>query len=706
MTSLYIRYRWRRQRIGQGRDGCLNRPPAQKPRCFGVHAAGSYLNVDPGTMSPYQHGEVFVTEDGAETDLDLGHYERFTDVALRKENNVTTGQITAGAGKGAPRRLPRRDDQGHPASTNEIKRRIQGQRRGPRRGDRRGGRHRGRHRGLPFFEAVRQLHQQGPGKPQPHGILPCTSPATVPVGSNELKTKPTQHSVRELRSIGIQPDMIICRSDLPVPEREGRALHRRGAAAVVPSVHGQKRLRSAADAGEEGIRGLHRGLELKVTKPDLADWRHLVEKIAQPKATVRIALVGKYVELEDAYMSVNEALRHTSLVAGPRRGDRMGTQDLKPDGLAGWMASWCLAALANGIEGKVAAARYASIASLFRPVPRHAGDVHRVRPPRPRPARRTAPSSIRRRRDPIISLMADQQGIEDMGGTMRLGLWPCDLQAGKPGRGRMRAGDPRCRAAIVTAGSSTIAPARLRPSRRLRFGGLSPDGRLVEIAELDNHLHPWMLGVQFHRDVTAEPAAPVVPCVSASHYRSHVGAGMGQPSGFRLLKHSPVGGGPCRPAAARTFVLIKEVHLQCPGHSKWATIKRKKGADDAKRGQMFTKLALEIGFAARQGPDPNFNFRLRLAVDKAKAEEYAQGQHRPHAIRRGLGLDSDGASIEEVTYEGYGPHGVALYIQVVTDNRNRIVSELRRALTRGGDRSANQEAWPGCSIRKASSRST
>ncbi len=119
------------------------------------------------------------------------------------------------------------------------------------------------------------------------------------------------------------------------------------------------------------------------------------------------------------------------------------------------------------------------------------------------------------------------------------------------------------------------------------------------------------------------------------------------------------------------------------GHSKWATIKRKKGAADAKRGQMFTKLAREIQFAARQGPDPNFNFRLRLAVDKAKAENMPK-DNIDRAIRRGAGLDSDGAQLEEVTYEGYGPHGVALYIQVVTDNRNRIVSELRRALTRGG----------------------
>ena len=353
-----------------------------------------YLNVDPGTMSPYQHGEVFVTDDGAETDLDLGHYERFVDENLSHASNVTTGQIYSHVlGK------ERRGDylggtiQVIPHVTNEIKRRIE-----------EAGRHNdadvvivevggtvGDIEGLPFLEAIRQMRTEVGRNHTLYvhlTLLPWIS------ASNELKTKPTQHSVRELRSIGIQPDMIVCRSDQPVSDsvRQKIALFTDvEVRAVVPAYTVDSIYEVPLMLEQEGVADfIAERLELQLSAPDLTEWRKLVEQIHRAKPVLNVAVVGKYVELEDAYMSVREALRHAAWSLD---------HDVKID----WISSESLErpenlrALAHadgivvpggfgyrGVEGMIVAAHYAASTASALPgtLPRHAGDVHRIRPPR------------------------------------------------------------------------------------------------------------------------------------------------------------------------------------------------------------------------------------------------------------------------------------------------------------------------------------
>ncbi len=478
-----------------------------------------YLNVDPGTMSPYQHGEVFVTDDGAETDLDLGHYERFIDENLLKANNVTTGQIYSS--------VLARERHGDylggtiqviPHVTNEIKRHIQD---AARHGDpdvvivEVGGTV-GDIESQPFLEAIRQMRKDV-GRAKTFYIhvtlLPWLS------GSNELKTKPTQHSVRELRSIGIQPDMIVCRSDVEVSQsvREKIALftdvERR---AVVPAYTASSIYEVPLMLEDEGVADfIAERLELNTTGPDLAEWRALVAQIAKPKPSVRIALVGKYVELEDAYMSVREALRHAAWawdhdleiewvhsesLERPGGIDRLaGVQGVIVPGGFG----------ERGVQGKINAARYARenripyfglclgmqvmCIEFVRNVLGHAeANSTEFNPKTPAP---------------VISLMPDQEGIEDMGGTMRLGLWPCVLTPGSL-------------AADAYAPDSAVRERhrhRWEFNNRYRepasqaglcFSGLSPDSRLVEIAELDRSLHPWMVGTQFHPEFRSRPNRP------------------------------------------------------------------------------------------------------------------------------------------------------------------------------------------------------
>ncbi len=475
-----------------------------------------YLNVDPGTMSPYQHGEVFVTDDGAETDLDLGHYERFVDENLGHNNNVTTGQIYSTVlGR------ERRGDylggtiQVIPHVTNEIKRRIQD-----------AGRHNnadvvivevggtvGDIEGLPFLEAIRQMRKDL-GRQATFYIhvtlLPWIS------GSNELKTKPTQHSVRELRGIGIQPDMIVCRSDQPVSDavRQKIALFTDvEPRAVVPAYTVDSIYEVPLMLEQEGVAGfIAERMGLPVSTPDLAEWRGLVAKIREDKPTLKVALVGKYIELEDAYLSVREALRHAAWSL-----DR--TVDIQ------WTSSETLeqpgsdAVLAGvdgivvpggfgyrGVEGKIMAARYARehrvpylglclgmqvmCIEFARNVLKlgHANSTE-FDPKTPHP---------------VISLMPDQQMIEDMGGTMRLGLYPCVL------------GDDSHAAAAYAPAERVEERHRHRwefnnkyrsafAAGGICFSGLSPDGRLVEIAELAPELHPWMLGTQFHPELRSRP---------------------------------------------------------------------------------------------------------------------------------------------------------------------------------------------------------
>jgi CTP synthase len=475
-----------------------------------------YINVDPGTMSPYQHGEVFVTDDGAETDLDLGHYERFIDESLSQLCNVTTGQVYAEVIA-----KERRGDylggtiQVIPHITNEIKRRIGLVSRqmgadvvivevGGTVGD---------IEGLPFLEALRQMRKDV-GRENTLYIHVTWLPHIGATG--ELKTKPTQHSVRELRGIGIQPDVIIARSDYLVDSSlqdkialfcdvEPRA--------VIPMVTTSLLYELPLLVQDAGLGDfVVERLELDVSAPDLSEWRALVSEIKRPKPSLSIALVGKYVQLQDAYLSVREALYHAGVACGQdveivwinseelQRG--RGFEQLQ--GVGGVVVPGGFGY--RGIEGKVAAARWArenrvpylglclGMQVMVIELARHVlGD--------------DTPNSTEfdlGTAHPVISLMPDQHDIADMGGTMRLGLYPCRLLSGTRAAAAygVRQVEERHRHRF----EFNNAYRELLQEGGAVFSGLSPDGRLVEIAELVDH--PFMLGSQFHPEFRSRPNRP------------------------------------------------------------------------------------------------------------------------------------------------------------------------------------------------------
>jgi CTP synthase len=475
-----------------------------------------YLNVDPGTMSPYQHGEVFVTVDGAETDLDLGHYERFTDVNLTKNSNVTAGQVYAEVIN-----KERRGDylggtiQVIPHITNEIKRRI-----GRAAADSDAdimivevGGTVGDIEGLPFLEALRQMRTDV-GRDNVMYVHVTFLPYIGATG--ELKTKPTQHSVRELRSIGIQPDVIIARTDHPVSDEivEKIALFCDvDSAAVIPLetaslLYEVPLLLEDAGLGDYVVNQL----QLDANPVDLNEWRQLVDRMRELTKPVRIALVGKYVELHDAYMSVKEALTHAATAYGRllevewvysgdlEKGkgfDVLETVDgvLVPGGFGD-----------RGIEGKILGAQWAR----EQRVPYlglclgmqvmcldFARDVLGLKEAHSTEFESNTP-------DPIIDLLPDQRSIEDLGGTMRLGVYPCDLMPSTIARkayGVERVDERhRHRFEFNNGYREDFEKAGLI------FSGLSPDRRLVEIVELVDH--PFMVGSQFHPEFNSRPNRP------------------------------------------------------------------------------------------------------------------------------------------------------------------------------------------------------
>ncbi len=475
-----------------------------------------YLNVDPGTMSPYQHGEVFVTTDGAETDLDLGHYERFIDENLDQTCNVTTGQIYAEVIS-----KERRGDylggtiQVIPHITTEIKRRIAlvGKRTqaevvivevGGTVGD---------IEGQPFFEALRQMRTDV-GRENTLYVHVTFLPYIGATG--ELKTKPTQHSVRELRSIGIQPQVIIARTDHPVNQEiidkialfcdvEPRA--------VIPlettdNIYDVPLVLEKLGLGDYVVEQLY----LQAGPPQLEDWRKMVARMRNLQKPVRVAIVGKYTELHDAYISVKEALAHAALFHDRKLEIAwVNSGDLEKG--KGWDALNDVSGVVvpggfdyRGVEGKILAAEYAR--------------THRV--PYLGLCLGMQVMSIEFARNvlglenansteydascqhPVIDLMPDQHHLSDMGGTMRLGAYPCVLVPGSLAaraygvhtvqeRHRHRFEfNNRYRQMFEQAGA--------------RFSGLSPDGRLVEILELTDH--PFMLGSQFHPEFQSRPNRP------------------------------------------------------------------------------------------------------------------------------------------------------------------------------------------------------
>ena len=476
-----------------------------------------YINVDPGTMSPYQHGEVYVLDDGAETDLDLGHYERFIDTRLNRGCNMTTGQIYA--------EIISKERHGDylggtiqviPHITNEIKRRIQNLAKttgadfilaevGGTVGD---------IESLPFLESLRQLRSDL-GRENTFFIHVTWLPYIGATG--ELKTKPTQHSVAELRSIGISPDSVIARSDYPIDEAiiEKLALFcdvdKR---AIVPMVTSNNLFEVPLLVEETKLADyILERLELKANKePHLENWRRLVEQVNKKREKVRIALVGKYVELHDAYMSVKEALNHAAINLGVdveivwvqsmdlergNTGENLEDVDgiLVPGGFGN-----------RGIEGKINAihvARTEKVPYLGLCLGMQLMVVEFARHALNDPEANSTEFD-RLTPHPVIDLMADQQNIKDLGGTMRLGLYPCNLVEGSLAaeaygtpavdeRHRHRFEfNNRYREELGKAG--------------LEFSGLSPDGRLVEIVELRDH--PFMVGTQFHPEFLSRPQRP------------------------------------------------------------------------------------------------------------------------------------------------------------------------------------------------------
>jgi CTP synthase len=499
-----------------------------------VQKLDPYINVDPGTMSPYQHGEVYVLDDGAETDLDLGHYERFVDIRLGRFSNFTTGQVYAEVIS-----KERHGDylggtiQVIPHITNEIKRRIGlvGKETGAEVVILEIGGTVGDIESQPFVEALRQLRNEV-GRENTFFVHVTWLPFIG--ATQELKTKPTQHSVSALRSIGISPNMIIARSDSPVEDElcDKIALFcdvdRR---AVVPMVTADvlyevPLLLEKAGVGDYIVERL--GLQARAT-PDWGPWKKLVEEVRRDKPVFNIALVGKYVELKDAYMSVREAVKHAALSLGVEAEIKwVHSADLEKG--KGWEEVKAADAIivpggfgSRGIEGKIQAAGYARENKIPYLGLCLGMQVMCVEFARNVLGHEDANSTEfdRSTKYPVIDLMLEQRAITDMGGTMRLGLYPCVLQPG-------------------TKAAAAYGEALVEERHRHRwefnnyyreefqkagmaFSGISPDGMLVEISELKDH--PYMVGSQFHPEFLSRPMRPhplFVGLIKAAKERSGV----------------------------------------------------------------------------------------------------------------------------------------------------------------------------------------
>ncbi len=474
-----------------------------------------YINVDPGTMSPYQHGEVFVTDDGAETDLDLGHYERFVDENLSVNSNVTTGKIYWNV-----LNKERRGDylggtvQVIPHITNEIKDRIW-----------RVGKEKscdvviteiggtvGDIESTPFLEAIRQAAIEA-GRDNAIFIHVTLVPWIA--GSNELKSKPTQHSVKELLSLGIQPNILVLRSEMEIPEDMRKKI------SLFCNVRSQDVIQNLTAPSlyevplmleQEGLADVvceQLGLENK--KPDLTEWIDMVNTQKNADKKVRIALVGKYVALPDAYLSVAESLRHAGFANNAEMDIKwVHSEDITPS-TVNEMLGDCDGVLVpggfgdRGIEGKIEAIKFArennvpffgiclgmqmAVTEFARNVAGFAG---------------ANSSEFGENKYSVIDIMEDQKDITQKGGTMRLGLYPCKLTEGT--KAREIYGEDliyerhRHRYEFNNAFRTKLQDAGLT------LAGLSPDDNLVEIVEIKEH--PWFVGVQFHPEFKSRPNRP------------------------------------------------------------------------------------------------------------------------------------------------------------------------------------------------------
>ena len=490
--------------------GCLLKARGMKVT---IQKFDPYINIDPGTMSPYQHGEVYVTEDGAETDLDLGHYERFIDINLSKYSNITTGKVYNTVIK-----KERRGDylggtvQVIPHITNEIKSRI----------DKVGAESNadvviteiggtvGDIESQPFLEAIRQWSYDV-GRENVMYIHVTLVPYLAKAG--EMKTKPTQHSVKELRNIGIQPDMIVCRTQFPLSEDMKDKI------ALFTNVP-KKRVMQNMDADtlyevplmleDEGLaREVVEYFQFEKVEPELSAWRSMCEKFKNPQGTVKIALVGKYVELRDAYLSVAEALRHAGIdndveididwihseeVTFNNVKEMLKDADgiLVPGGFGD-----------RGVEGKILAIQYARenkvpflgiCLGMQMAVVEYARNVLKLEKAHSSELDPQTPY-------PVIDLMEEQVDIENMGGTMRLGIYPCKLSAGT--RAHAAYGEDLIYERHRHRWEFSNQYREMFVDAGLILSGISPDEELVEIIELEDH--PYFVASQFHPEFKSRP---------------------------------------------------------------------------------------------------------------------------------------------------------------------------------------------------------
>lgn len=480
-----------------------------------------YINIDPGTMSPYQHGEVFVTDDGAETDLDLGHYERFIDINLSKNSNTTTGKIYQSVIN-----KERRGDylggtvQVIPHITNEIKERVF-----------RVGKQDnadfviteiggtvGDIESLPFLEAIRQVkYEVGP-----HDVL-YIHVTLVPYisAAGELKTKPTQHSVKELRSIGISPDIIVCRSEKPISDDMKRKMAMFcdvDVDAVVQNLTASSIYEVPMLMEKEGLDTIAlRKLEMEDKAKDMQGWYDMVANVLQKyDRKVKIAVVGKYVALQDAYISITESLRHAAVANKTELEIKwVNSEEIEaPEtDMAALMADvdgiLVPGGFGNrGIEGKIKAINYARVhkipffgicLGMQTAVIEFARNVCGFTGANSSEFNPDGPHSV-------IDLMPEQVDIEDMGGTMRLGLYPCKIAANsltsKAYGEELIYERHRHRYEFNNAYREKLV------ANGLVLGGTLPNGRLVEIVELPENVHPWFLAVQFHPEFKSRPTRP------------------------------------------------------------------------------------------------------------------------------------------------------------------------------------------------------
>jgi CTP synthase len=482
-----------------------------------------YLNVDPGTMNPFQHGEVFVTDDGAETDLDVGHYERFLDTELHGSANVTTGQIYSNV-IAKERRGEYLGDtvQVIPHITNEIKERIRGMS-GP---DvdvviTEVGGTVGDIESLPFLESVRQIRHEI-GRDNCFFLHVSLLPYIGPSG--ELKTKPTQHSVAALRSIGIQPDAIVCRSDRPITQGLKNKISMMcdvDAEAVVSAVDAPSIYDIPKVLHREGLDAyVVRRLGLPFRDVDWTEWGELLHRVHQPAREVTIAMVGKYIDLPDAYLSVTEALRHGGFAHDTRvnirwvKSDRCTTPDSAARELRGVDGIVIPGGFGvRGIEGKIGAARHArenNLPTLGLCLGLQCMVIEAARSLAGLGEANSAEFD-EKAADPVIATMADQvdvvAGERDMGGTMRLGLYPANLAEGSIVRELYGGAEKveerhRHRYEVNNAYREELTAAGVV------FSGVSPDGRLVEYAELPRDRHPFYVGTQAHPEFRSRPTRP------------------------------------------------------------------------------------------------------------------------------------------------------------------------------------------------------